>query len=145
MTAKNLYDRDFLKWTIQNARLLRAGKLHEADIEHIAEEIEDMGKSQQRELESRMVVLLAHLLKWRLQTEFRGSSWRSTANTQRREIRRLLRQMPSLRRRLDDGILELYTDAVEAAMDETGLAKKCFPAACPFPLNQILDTTFFPN
>ena len=94
MVAKDLYDRDFFEWTQCNAALLRAGQLDQADIEHIAEEIEDMGKSQRRALESRLEVLLAHLLKWRFQPDYRGPSWEATIELQRHKLAKLLKEMP---------------------------------------------------
>ncbi len=66
MTAK-LYDRDFYAWANEQASLLRSGRVAEADIEHIAEEIETMGRSEKRELVNRLTVLLLHLLKWQFQ------------------------------------------------------------------------------
>jgi hypothetical protein len=62
-----LHDRDFYSWTLQQAGLLREGRLSEADIEHIAEELESMGASERRELTNRLAVLVAHLLKWQFQ------------------------------------------------------------------------------
>ena len=53
MSAAELYDLDFYEWTVRNAELLRSGRVSEADLEHIAEEIEDMGKRERRELLSR--------------------------------------------------------------------------------------------
>ena len=65
MSAKSLlYERDFFAWSRQQAELLRAGKLADADIDHIAEEIDSMGRTEKRELVSRLSVLLLHLLKW---------------------------------------------------------------------------------
>ena len=145
MVAKDLYDRDFFEWTQCNAALLRAGQLDQADIEHIAEEIEDMGKSQQRELESRLEVLLQHLLKWKLRPDQRGKSWRLTANAQRREIEKLVRKMPSLKRCLKETVTEAYAYAVRAAADETELPPTSFPEICPFMIEQILDEGFFPE
>src|SRR5215472_16561668 len=98
VNARELYDRDFFEWTQCNAALLRAGRFDHADIEHIAEELEGMGKRDQRELESRLQVLLMHLLKWKYQPAKRSSSWEGTIDTQRDEIGRLLRQAPSLKR-----------------------------------------------
>src|SRR5713226_8402736 len=118
MVAKDLYDRDFFEWTQCNAALLRAGRFDQADVEHIAEEIEDMGKSERHELENRLLVLLAHLLKWRLQPERRGRSWRATIRVQRNGLLRLLRKMPSLRPYLRDNLLELYRPAVDQAIAE---------------------------
>jgi hypothetical protein len=63
MNVKDLYDKDFFEWTRCNAALLRARRFEEADIEHLAEEVEDMGKRDRRELTSRLEVLLTHLLK----------------------------------------------------------------------------------
>ena len=76
--SANLYERDFYAWANEQAGLLRAGKLSEADLEHIAEEIESMGKSEKRELVNRLSVLLMHLLKWQFQATGRGTSWRLT-------------------------------------------------------------------
>ena len=96
MKAKELYERDFFEWAILNAELLRTGHLDEADLEHIAEEIEDMGISQKKELYSRLRVLVMHLLKWKFQPEGRAeSSWRSTIRTQRAEIEALFSFAPS--------------------------------------------------
>ena len=58
------YEKDIIVWATEQAALLRAGKLSALDIEHISEEIEDVGKCEKRELSSRMAVLLSHLLKW---------------------------------------------------------------------------------
>jgi len=79
----NSYDNDVMAWADEQARLLRAGCFDALDIAHIADEIEDVGKSEQRELASRMAVLLAHLLKWQLQPTRRGASWEITVRNQR--------------------------------------------------------------
>ena len=85
-TARTAYDKDVILWSQEQARLLRAGRFSELDIEHLADKIEDVGKSEKRELASRMAVLLAHLLKWRVQPKNRGASWRATINDQRKRI-----------------------------------------------------------
>jgi len=95
--VKDLYEQDFFEWTVRNASLLRAGRLAEADLEHIAEEMEDMGKSSRHELRSRLRVLLSNLLKWKFQAGRRGRSWKATIRVQRDELVNLLQQMPSLR------------------------------------------------
>src|SRR5712692_651916 len=140
-----LYDEDFLLWTEETGRLLRAGRLDALDIEHIAEEIEDMGKSQKRELESRLTVLLAHLLKWGWQRDKRSGSWKGTVANQRAELRRLSRDSPSLRGRLPKAATESYRDALRQASLETGLPSQTFPQRCPFTPEQILDDDFFPE
>src|SRR5579863_9887806 len=91
------YDDDFFAWTEEQARLLRAGKFSHLDIENIAEELESMGRSDKREIESRLVVLMAHLLKWQVQIGFRSQSWSATIREQRERIEDLLVESPSLR------------------------------------------------
>src|SRR6266566_8994894 len=81
-----LYDDDFFAWTNEQANLLRAGDLSLIDVLNLAEEIESMGKSLRRELRSRLIVLLAPLLKWQKQPGFRSKSWSATAREQRRQI-----------------------------------------------------------
>jgi hypothetical protein len=144
MTAMQLYDRDFFEWTQCNAALLRAGRFDVADIEHIAEEIEDIGKRERRELESRLEVLLQHILKWQAQPERRGTSWLGTIELQRLEINKLLEEMPSLKNALGSRLSESYKRGVLRASIETELPKASFPKLCPFTLDQILDPDFLP-
>ena len=83
-----LYDEDFYAWANRQAALLRAGNLSAADIEHIAEEIESMGRGEKRELVNRLAVSLLHLLKWQFQPAMRGNSWR--LSIEGRRLSRLL-------------------------------------------------------
>lgn len=94
----NLYTEDFYAWANQQAALLRAGKLEAADIAHIAEEIESMGRGEKRELINRLAMLLMHLLKWQYQPGLRGNSWRLTIREQRIRLRNLSRTTPPSRR-----------------------------------------------
>ena len=125
--------------------MLRAGRFDEADIERIAEELEDMDKRDRRELLSRARVLLAHLLKWRFQPDRRSLSWEETIDTQGTDIADLLRDMPSLRAALAASLPAVYADAVRPAARETRLARTAFPDACPFTLAEILDPEFLPE
>lgn len=140
-----LYDQDFFLWTQHMAALLRAGRFHEVDIEHAAEELEDMGKRDLRALNSRLVVLLTHLLKLKMQPGKRSGSWQSTMITQREQIEGILQQSPSLRARLNANLDRNYSIAVRKAAAETGLDRKQFLNACPFTLEQILDLDFLPG
>ena len=96
------YETDVVAWANEQAKLIRAGQLDQLDLTHIAEEIEDVGKSEQRELASRMAVLLAHLLKWEYQPSRRSKSWQFTLTTQRKEVAYVLAEAPSLRGKFDD-------------------------------------------
>jgi len=144
--AVSSYDADFFEWTQQTAELIRQRRLNEADLEHVAEEIADMGKRDRREVRSRMVVLMAHLLKWQLQPTLRGtSSWKATIIEQRAQLALVLADSPSLRRIPENEIEAIYESAVERAVAETRLAADGFPAGCPYLLSEIVDSGFFPE
>ena len=133
------------EWTARDAGLLRAGHFNEADTPHIAEEIEDIGKSQRKELGSRFRVLLILLLKWRLQPEHRSGSWEETIDLQRAEIEDLLDYMPSLRATLPETLERVYPRAARWAGKESRLLQHRFPDTCPFTLQQVLDDAFLPE
>jgi len=141
------YDGDIIAWANEQARLLRAGRFDALDIEHIAEEIEDVGKSERREIRSRMVVLLTHLLKWERQPERRGNSWRRTVNVQRRDIADCLRATPSLKPDLQsrEWWESVWAGALDMAVRETGLSFDAFPEECPWRLEEIVDAGFWPE
>ena len=143
-TNAELYAQDFYTWTKTTAALIRAGKWSALDREALAEELESLGKSQHRELGSRLVVLLLHLLKWGYQPLERSGSWRSTIRTQRRELRRLLQQNPGLRPLVPSAVADGYPDARLDASDETGLPLATFPATCPWTQEQVLDADCWP-
>ncbi len=141
----SLYEKDFYAWANQQAALLRAGKLDAADIANIAEEIESMGRTEKRELVSRLAVLLLHLLKWQFQPERRGKSWQFSIREQRRKLHRHMRDNPSLKAVLSEAIVDAYEDAVADALKETSLPESIFPATCPFTYDQMADDGFWPE
>lgn len=153
MNLKRVYEQDFNHWIEQHIALLREGRLNEIDIEHLIEELEDMGKSNQNELESRFRVLLAHLLKWQFQYRqlqeqwktFTGGSWKGSIREQRKGIAKKLKQNHSLKRHLAATVKEAYPDAIDIASDETGLPPATFPNECPYTLEQLFDDNFFPE
>ncbi len=95
-----LYQTDYSAWATRNAELLRAGRYAELDVEHLLAELSDMGKSEQHELENRLTLLLAHLLKWKYQLttlsarwrEFKADSWRATIIEQRNRLNTRLKK-----------------------------------------------------
>ena len=146
MPAKNrLYDEDFYAWSTQQAQLLRAGKLNEADLENIAEEIESMGRAEKRELISRLTVLLVHLLKWRFQPKGRGSSWQTSIKVQRNGLVRHLKDNPSLKPFIPTALADAYGDAVLEASEETKLDEGKFPKNCPWGFDEMMDAEFWPE
>lgn len=140
------YETDVIAWANEQAALLRSGQLSAIDIQNIAEEILDVGKSEQRELESRMAVLLAHLLKWQFQPERRGSSWADTINAQRNRIERRLRKTPSLKASIadPDWWADAWDDAIDDASKETGIARQTFQKTCPWTVEDILSSGWLP-
>lgn len=144
---KSDYDTDFYEWTQHQAAALAAGHVAELDLANLAEEIESLGKRDQRELASRLGVLVMHLLKWCYQLERRrtGRSWWNTIRTQRRNIRQLLQQSPSLRRLVLEMIEADFLDVRFDASQQTGLPLETFPETCPWTADQILDDTFWPE
>jgi hypothetical protein len=145
MGNRQLYDQDFYAWANEQAALLRAGRLSEADIEHIAEEIESMGRSEKRELVNRLAVALLHLLKWQYQPALRGNSWRLTLEEQRNQLEDHLADNPSLKSVVQEAIVAAYRNALLGAARETGLSRDTFPAICPWSFEQITDPNFYPE
>jgi hypothetical protein len=135
-----------VEWAARNAGLLREGRLTDADIPNIAEEVEDLGNSWRHALDSHMTQLLAHLLKLQQQPEYPGlRDWKGTVTNQRIQIRRLLKKAPSLKNQLNENLEENYRDAVRLASDETGLPRLSFPGNCPWPVEQVLDEDWLPS
>ena len=141
------YEKDIVAWANEQASFIRAGRFDLLDIEHLAEEIEDVGKSEQRELENRMAVLLAHLLKWQFQPTHRGASWQKTIKVQRTQVNRRIQKTPSLKHTLQDAEWwdDAWGDATTQAGKETGIDVLKFPEICPWTPEQILDEEFFPE
>jgi len=140
------YKTDIVAWAKEQAELLRSGNLSAIDIEHIAEEIEDVGKSEQRELANRMAVLMTHLLKWEFQPARQGSSWERTIREQRRSILRRLKNTPSLKSSLYDyeWLADVWLDARLAAEKETQIDFDKFPDECLWPMDSILMENWLP-
>ncbi len=134
-----LYDTDYQAWTRRTAADLRAGRVDAVDLCEIAEEIDDLGKSERRALESCLAQLLLHLLKWDKQPELRSVSWQISIRKQRRQLERILSESPSLRPCLPEFIATAYLDALDDAIAETGFAPTAFPPNCPYTIEYIVS------
>ena len=132
-----LYETDETAWLEQTADLFRSGRLGEVDAHTLAEYLTDMAKRDQREVFSRLVVLLAHLLKWEHQPDLRGGSWRGTIRGQRRELGQLL-ESGTLRRHAAAIFPDAYAEARAQAADETELDLSLFPNESPWGLDAAL-------
>jgi hypothetical protein len=139
------YETDHDAWALNQAALLRAGNFNALDVEHIADELEEIMGNNRRELHRRFRVLIGHLLKWQFQPGKRTSSWRSTIRNQRNDIEDMIAENPSLKRLIPEKIATAYPKAVALASDETGFPKKTFPSVCPYTEAEILDDEFWPE
>ena len=132
-----LYERDETAWLEAMADLAGDGRAEELDLPHLAEYLSDMARRDRRDVETRLVVLLSHLLKWVHDPSHRSRSWRATVVEQRQELNRLAGR-GVLRNHAEAILAEVYPEAVERAAAETGLAPQAFPSGCPYTLDQLL-------
>lgn len=140
------YEADFVRWLEHQAELLRQGRVHELDLENLAEEVESIGRSDKREVYNRLTVLLAHLLKVEFQPDKRTRTWLSTISEQRRRPRLILADSSILEKTYVPSNLEtIYRDARRKAATETRLGESAFPETIPYSLEQILDADFLPE
>jgi len=144
MAKAELYDQDFLEWTQKQAEYLQKGLWAELDVEHLVEELEALGRSEQRELGSYLQVLMMHLLKCQYQPEQRTQSWNNTLSNCRDKIQDCLEDTPSLQRFLQDveWVEKYYRRARRDAAKETQIPLEIFPNECPYTIEQILDPNF---
>jgi hypothetical protein len=147
MAAKTKYSDDVVAWAREQAAFLRARRFSDLDLEALAEEIDDVGKSEERELASQVGRLLAHLLKWQFQPGQRSRSWERTIKDARGKVLRRLKRTPSLRKSLDDPdwIADAWSDAVHWAADETGLDVTVFPETCSWAMSDIATEGWLPQ
>jgi len=139
------YQKDFYSWTCEQAELLRAGQFNELDISNLVEEIETMGRSEKRELQSRLMVLLVHLLKWQYQPARRGRSWILTIKGQRIHLEDVISDNPGLKPQLLSLLNNAYRLAIVEVSKQTMLEESIFPVKCPWTLDQIRDEGYFPD
>ena len=145
----SLYEKDFNAWALNEAQKLKLKQFDTVDLKNLIEEVEDMSKREISSLENRLITLIMHLLKWQLQPEARGNSnsWEATIKQQRLKIKRLIKNMPSLKNHLEQLLLDdsVYQDAVLEAIKETNLDYMVFPGEIPYSQEQILDNEFYPD
>lgn len=117
--------------------LAASGRYEEIDYHHLSEYLADMAKRDRREVFSRLIVLLSHLLKWEHQPDRRSGSWRGTMREQRRELRQLL-ESGTLRNHAEAVLADAYSEARRQAADETELSLDIFPASNAWNLDELL-------
>jgi hypothetical protein len=143
--TETLYEQDYYLWLDLTASLLRDGRLSELDIPNLIEEIQDMRRSQKDALESNLVVVLMHLLKYKYQPKRRSNSWRLTIFEHRRSLRKAFKSSPSLKRYFTDVFDESYQDARLEASLETELPLDIFPTESSFTPEEALNPNYLPE
>jgi len=145
----SLYGRDYYSWALEQSSALRERRFDALDMDHLAEEVEGLAKSERRELRNRLMRVLVHLLEGRFQAAHRSRSWETTLISQRVQIAALLDDSPSLRIELPESVERAYGLALRLAGKEMGIARErweqLFPARCPWSAKQILDEDFYPT
>jgi hypothetical protein len=140
------YDRDLYSWAVEQAALLRAGRIAEADLRNIAEELDDVGNEQYDKLESALRLILLHLLKWDNQPQRRSRSWQLSISVQRKHVSKVLRKNPGLKALVDEAMTEAYDVARLEAAAQTLLDEDVFPLECPYPWDDIMERAIdWPN
>jgi hypothetical protein len=139
------YHDDFHAWSAEQAARLREFQPRNIDWENVAEEIESLGRSDQREVTSRLTTLLVHLLKWRYQSKLRADSWSDTIARERIELPLILDQSPSLARFAEATFAKAHRLARREASRQTRLGLHTFPEESPFSLRDALDPDFWPE
>jgi predicted DNA-binding ribbon-helix-helix protein len=133
------YDRDLYGWAIEQAALLRAGRLDQVDALNLAEEIDDVGNEQYDKLESAIRVILLHLLKWDRQQQRRSRFWTLSIAVHRKRALRVLQKNPGLKPKVDEAVVEAYETARLEAASQTLLEEDAFPLECPYSWNDIME------
>lgn len=134
-----LYEQDYVAWTQDQADALRRRSINELDWENLLEEVESLGRQERNELRNHLIVLMVHLLKWRLQPDRRGRSWALTIAEQRREAERVLAENPSLKPGVDDLLSSSYRTARLRAARQARVSIKAFPDEIPFGWNAMMS------
>ncbi len=139
------YETDYVGWIFDQVAKLEVSAVPGLDLFNVAEELGDLGRSDESAVQSHLSNLLMHLLKWSCQPEHRSGSWRGTIAEARKQILRRIAQSPGMKPKLPGWFAETYGDARELAHYESGLPLGTFPEEPPFTLNQALDQDFLPD
>lgn len=138
------YEKDFYKWAADQSRFLKQKEFTKLDIENLVEEIESLGSSERRALESHLKVLLMHLLKIKYQPDYRTRSWEHSVKASRFQISKLLNRNPSMRKDLGETLSDAYYLARLKAADETSLPDSTFPEKCPWNFDECMADAGLP-
>ncbi len=152
--SNNLYEQDLQYWSEQTIQQLRNREFGLLDIEHLIEELVDLGKAEKNALKSNLTILLAHLVKLMVQRDvpdMMKGSWYSSVLEHRQRVLNNLSDTPSLKSFLVEAVEKAYPDSRKLAIKQGKLAnfgvrmpeESEYPMVCPFSVEQILDEDFY--
>lgn len=119
LNPQSLYEQDILLWVEDTVAKLKAHDFEHIDLENLIEEVESLGISQKKELISRLITLLEHLLK-RLYVDipYDYNGWERTIRNQRNDLELLLKDAPSLKARWNDSFTYAWEIALKTVRKE---------------------------
>lgn len=133
-----LYESDYTAWVKSQMELLKKKDFAHLDIEHLLEEMEDMGNSNPQAMESHLMIIILHMLKQKYQPDYATKSWNDSIVNGRLQIDQIRENHPSLKTHLSKRLDYSYTKARRYAAKETKLDIRTFPIDCPWTLNELL-------
>jgi hypothetical protein len=155
-SLKELYEKDFYLWVQENLKLLKNREYDLVDWENLLEEIEDMARRELRSLISLMAVIMEHLYKWEnfRESAYMGGSWKKSIINARSEIKKLFKDVPSLRQKAEQkeslekawqyaviNLVGWFEEAENLAKKYFGRipTEKDFPQECPYTFQQVME------
>lgn len=143
------YEADLAAWIDGTVQLLREKEFDAIDVDALIEELSSLGSSERSAIENYLYQLLYHLLKLRyaptLDIERAGRPWRLSINESRRGIQRRIKRSPSLSGYPLEVLPEEYPAARRQAAEALALPLATLSEACPWGIDEILDSDFFPE
>ncbi len=141
-----LYEQDYCLWLQETAQKLRSQKWSDLDVDNLIEEIESLARSEKKEMKSRLITLIEHLLKlqyWEAEKADNARGWRNTVVEQRRQLELLLEDSPSLKPILADIFFDCYQKARKDTLQKCQLQGEIFPYTPPFTVEDVVDLDYW--
>lgn len=145
INAKTLYEQDFNLWIEETVKLLKNRQLDQIDYDNLIEEVEDLSKNQKDDLEIHLENILRNLLRWKYLIPERVNDWKVEILRNRIDIKRIIRDSPSLEQYIDSVLDECYKTARLLAATQMGVDIEIFPVEFPFTKENILDPDYLPE
>jgi len=141
---KQLYELDDSQWLGETISLLRNHQFQQLDLEHLIEELEDLGKEKKNAVASLLEQVIRHLLLlqyWTKEAEYNTIHGQEEIYNFRTQLKR--KMTANLRNYLEEELNSIYQDALGFVKIKT-VNTVIFPSQCPYSLEQLLDRSWLP-